>query len=166
MNISEIESPLQYYFAYGMLTHPEIMEYSMRRHGTAEFAGRALLRDYKLEMFHHANIHKQTGSSVHGALWRCDDYALRYLDKVEGVPVYYNRVRVTVDSRRGSIAVWAYIMTPQIRSDNLVDPTALCTQDYYDNCAHGYSLTGLPINQLNGAIDEMYSRLDSLDTRS
>ena len=72
------------YFAYGRNMHPEIMP---RRCPAAGFVGTAVLPDHRLLINARgvSTVVPETGSEVHGVLWRLTPVCEAALDEIEGV---------------------------------------------------------------------------------
>ena len=66
-----------YYFAYGMLTDPNIMQ-------DAQFMGKATLKNFAFEFAVYANLIPESMSTVEGVLWAITRKKLAELDRVEG----------------------------------------------------------------------------------
>lgn len=131
-----------YYFAYGMLTDPEMME-------GIELMGRGTLKNYNLELCGFANLIPQSGSSVQGCLWAIDSEILHHLDQIEGYPDLYIRktVRVTVDGEQYPAQV--YLMTMSTR-DRLLNQRPM--NNYVQQIVNGYRHAGIPLEQLAQAL--------------
>ncbi len=56
-----------------------------------------------------ATVESFAGNQVHGVLWQLSDRDLAALDSAEGVPVRYQRDRLTVSTADGSSPAWVYI---------------------------------------------------------
>jgi len=85
---------------------------------------RATLRGWRLAFRGngHADIVRQKGSIVQGALYEVTDGDLAALDRYEGVPVYYHRITVRVRDEAGRL-VWA--LAYKMRSDAADTPPSL-----------------------------------------
>lgn len=141
------EQPI-YYFAYGMLTDPEIM-------GDLELVGVAKLPNFKFEMFAYANVVPDPGSAVYGCLWKVDRRVIANLDRVEGYPELYDRKTVPAYVDGKKYAAELYTMTPASRQQ-LSD--TIPKQVYIDKIVRGYSHAGVPMDQLYDALEEIESR--------
>lgn len=141
------EQPV-YYFAYGMLTDPEIMD-------GIELVGVAKLPNFRYEMFEYANVVPEPSSVVYGCLWRVDRRIIANLDRVEGYPTLYDRKTVPVYVKGQKYAAELYTMTPATR-EQLADTSP--SESYIEKIERGYSHAGVPLAQVDAAIDELYSR--------
>lgn len=144
-----------YYFAYGMLTNPNLMP------KPARLIGAAKLQYYKLELLSHANVIEDRSSSVEGALWRVNPAIIEHLDTVEGVPHYYIRKPVEVHCNGKTYTAQIYVMTDDSRQNSL--DTGYPTQHYVDTMVAGYRVAKIPVQQIATALDELEQRLDSGD---
>ena len=133
-----------YYFAYGMLTDPKVMQ-------GADFVGMAELKNFEFEMFAYANVRPEPGSVVYGVLWSINREMLSQLDITEDYPRLYDRktVPVFVDGQR--VEEFVYTMTPQTR-DQLKDTYP--RRSYIMRLARGYQAGGVPISQLQTSLSE------------
>lgn len=144
-----------YYFAYGMLTNPNLMP------KPARLIGAAKLQYYKLELLGHANVIEDRSSSVEGALWRVNPAIIDHLDTVEGIPHYYIRKPVEVHCNGKTYTAQIYVMTDDARQNSL--DTGYPTQHYVDTMVAGYRVARIPVQQIATALDELEQRLDSGD---
>lgn len=131
-----------YYFAYGMLTDPQIM-------GDSELVGVGELRNFEYEMFAYANVNPTPGRSVYGCLWAIDRQFIASLDRIEGYPSLYDRRTVPVYIDGKKYAAEVYIMTPATRED-FYDTQP--TQNYVNRIVRGYRAAGVPMFQLERAV--------------
>jgi gamma-glutamylcyclotransferase (GGCT)/AIG2-like uncharacterized protein YtfP len=147
-----------YYFAYGMLTDPQYMG-----DVGARMVGRAVLGDYKLEMFLHANVHPSPGDQVIGTLWQINKQMLSALDRTEGYPDYYIRRELPVwcDATDKKYKATVYVMTDDSREDSQGRQPS---PRYIEMIARGYDHAGIPLDQLEHAVEE--SRRNSTHGRS
>ena len=97
-----------YYFAYGSNMN-EHRAYA--RMPGAVVVGRAVLRDFTIRERLYADIEAAPGSTVEGVLFRVADWHLRVLDRYEGAPNVYSRIRVTVECGESAYRCWTYMMT-------------------------------------------------------
>jgi gamma-glutamylcyclotransferase (GGCT)/AIG2-like uncharacterized protein YtfP len=153
MKISELTEAVRrrhlpiYYFAYGMLTDPQYMG-----DVGARMVGRAVLSDYELEMFLHANVHPSSGNQVIGTLWQISKRMLSDLDRTEGYPDYYIRREVPVwcDATDKKYKATVYIMTKDSRERSAGrEPSPR----YVQMIANGYQHAGIPLQQLERAVE-------------
>lgn len=132
-----------YYFAYGMLTDPDIMP-------TAHFMGVASLNGFELEFNAFANVVKKSGSRVLGSLWAINQGILDYLDDIEGYPTLYTRLTVHVRFDKRMLPAQVYTITPSSR-ETLIDRTP--GDQYIQRIINGYSHAGIPLGPVRRAID-------------
>jgi gamma-glutamylcyclotransferase (GGCT)/AIG2-like uncharacterized protein YtfP len=131
-----------YYFAYGMLTDPNIMS-------GADFLGVATLPNFRYEMLAYANVVPDTGSKVYGCLWSLDRRMIAKLDQIEGYPELYDRKTVPAYVNGQKYVAELYTMTPATRKSlNGTQPTVRYIQQIY----RGYSAGGVPLQQLEMAV--------------
>jgi gamma-glutamylcyclotransferase (GGCT)/AIG2-like uncharacterized protein YtfP len=135
-----------YYFGYGMLTNPTYMS-------NAKLIGVAELRNFELTITSYANVEQKTGSNVYGALWEIDRDFISTLDKIEGYPTLYDRKTypVYLDGKKYTAEI--YFMTPVTvgRSQYMIPE-----QDYIDMMEEGYQRAGIPLSQIDDALDALY----------
>lgn len=106
------------YFAYGSNMNHEKMRkrninFSQRKH--------ALLRDYRLEFNKiakrnpeegYANVIPEQNEIVEGVLYEMKKSDLLILDKSEGYPVHYNRIKLKVKDDNKEVKAEVYIAQP------------------------------------------------------
>ena len=131
-----------YYFAYGMLTDPELMP-------GADFIGRGELHNFSFEMFAYANVHPDSRGRVYGSLWAIDRQLLSQLDRTEGYPTLYDRKTVPVycDGERYEAEV--YTMTPSTRNFMQGERPS---KSYIARIARGYQNAGIPMQQVQDSL--------------
>lgn len=136
-----------YYFAYGMLTDPEIMQ-------AAEFVGAATLPNFNFEFRGYANVYPGRGSAQ-GVLWVVSREFLSNLDRTEGYPYLYDRKTVPVMANGQRYEAFVYTMTPESaeRMEGRVP-----TQSYLRLLVNGYDHAGLPLTQIKQALDQLVER--------
>ena len=144
-----------YYFAYGMLTDPELMP-------GANLIGSAELKNFKLEMFAYANVFPTPGATVIGSLWAIDRQLLAQLDNTEDYPTLYDRKTVPVFANGQRYEAELYTMTPGTR-DYMVGK--LPSEGYIQRIERGYQNAGIPFDQLDDALDAVYDDLNEDMTR-
>ena len=88
-----------YYFSYGMLTDPELMQ-GLHMVGVAE------LPNFEYKMYSWANVEHKPGSKVYGVLWAIDHNVISQLDRAEGYPSLYDRRTYPVYVDGNKIAVF------------------------------------------------------------
>jgi len=147
MKIQEVVEQPIYYFAYGMLTDPEIMQ-------GLDMVGKAVLQGYAFEFAQFANVYSQSGSSVYGTLWSIDKATLDELDAIEGYPDFYTRHTASVTSQGKTYSAQVYSMTKDSRDDLEGQQPAA---SYLQRLARGYSHAGLPATQIERAQRKLQS---------
>jgi gamma-glutamylcyclotransferase (GGCT)/AIG2-like uncharacterized protein YtfP len=95
----------EYYFAYGMLTDPDIMPED------AEFIGRATLFNHRLDLYTYADAAYDRNETMDGVLWSVSPQLLSRLDIMEGYPTLYDRKRVQLQYEGETVTAWIYFMT-------------------------------------------------------
>ncbi|MCX8076476.1 MAG: gamma-glutamylcyclotransferase [Aquificaceae bacterium] len=109
-----------FYFAYG--SNMNLQQMKERCSNSAEFLKRAYLEGYKFVYDGYsstrngsvANIVKEEGSVVWGALYRIDEDCLKKLDEYEGYPKFYRRDELIVKDDYGNeYKAWVYLRKPQ-----------------------------------------------------
>lgn len=135
------EQPI-YYFAYGMLTDPDIMQ-------GVELVGVAELPNFRYEMLQYANVFPDSGSTVYGCLWRVSRQLIGKLDQIEGYPQLYDRKTVPAYVDGKKYIAELYTMTPATR-DQLSGTVP--KQSYVNKIVRGYSHAGVPLEQVKLAL--------------
>lgn len=135
------------YFGYGANTHHGQMSH---RCPAATFLGTAELRDYRLAFRGVADVVRDPGSRVIGALWEIDHDDLKALDRFEGYPTLYQRGLLRVSPE------------PATRLPYLTEATVywmvgqrglgLPSEHYLQCLIEGYSDCALPRSQLEQAL--------------
>ena len=144
------EQPI-YYFAYGMLTDPDIMQ-------DVELVGVAALPNFRYEMLQYANVFPDSGSTVYGCLWRVNRQLIGKLDQIEGYPQLYDRKTVPTYVDGKKYVAELYTMTPATR-DQLSGTVP--RQNYVNKIVRGYNHAGVPLEQVKLALKSAYkSRSD------
>ena len=141
------EQPI-YYFAYGMLTDPEIME-------GIDLVGVAVLPNFRYEMLQYANVFPDSGSTVYGCLWRVNRQVISNLDQIEGYPQLYDRKTVPAYVDGKKYVAELYTMTPATR--NQLSGT-MPEQSYVNKIVRGYSHAGVPLEQVRSALKSAYKQ--------
>lgn len=131
-----------YYFAYGMLTDPELMQ-------NIELVGVGELKNFEFEMYAYANVHAAPGATVLGCLWSIDRQILSQLDRTEGYPSLYDRRTVPVVCEGRRYAAEVYVMTPATREWMQAEEPR---KSYIDRIVRGYHAAGIPLAQLEQAL--------------
>lgn len=126
-----------YYFAYGMLTDPEIMD-------GIPLVGKAVLPNFEFEMFMYANVTPSRGK-VYGTLWEVNREVIHRLDQIEGYPTLYDRKMVPVICNGKRYEAFVYTLTPESREElEGSEPS----QSYINKLVRGYNNAGVPLEQL------------------
>jgi gamma-glutamylcyclotransferase (GGCT)/AIG2-like uncharacterized protein YtfP len=131
-----------YYFAYGMLTDPQIMQ-GLHLVGVAE------LRNFEYKMYNWANVEPTPGSKVLGCLWAIDRQEIARLDQAEGYPSLYDRRTYPVYVDGNKVAAEVYIMTPSTLEQQQGEAPS---RGYVSRVVRGYNNAGIPLTQLENAI--------------
>lgn len=147
-------APKIYYFAYGMLTNPGIMQ-------GAKLIGAAKLKNHRLEFYQFANIEESAGDTVHGALWQLPNGYVRQLDQIEGYPYMYDRRTVLVYCQGEKYSAEVYKMTPQFKEYFGMRKSP--GRRYLEKLYRGYDRVGIPFEQLKNALAEL--RSDHINTK-
>ena len=131
-----------YYFSYGMLTDPQLMQ-GLTQVGVAE------LPNFTYKMYSWANVEPSPGKKVYGVLWAIDHNVIAQLDRAEGYPQLYDRRTYPVYVDGNKIPAEVYIMTPntleQVQGSSP-------TQQYVNRIVRGYKNAGVPLQQLQAAL--------------
>jgi len=126
------------YFAYGSNLNPKRMA---ERAPSAQAAGIGILHGWRLVERLYADIEPATGECVFGILYRMTDQDLERLDRCEGVPKIYERMRVSVESARVEVSAYAYLMTVAARGERNGAPYP---KDYRLICSAGADFHHIP----------------------
>ena len=105
------------YFAYG--SNLDRRQFAARCPGSRPVAA-AVLRGYRLAFRGggHADIVRQKGGVVRGALYNVTARDAEALDRYEGVPVYYHRITVFVKDEGGRLhRALAYKMNSDVQAE-------------------------------------------------
>ena len=136
--LTEAGQPPIYYFAYGMLTDPEIMD-------GIPLVGKAILSNFEFEMFMYANVKPSPRSKVYGTLWEVNREVISRLDQIEGYPTLYDRKMVPVISNGKRYEAFVYTLTPESRQElEGSEPS----QGYINKLIRGYKNANVPLEQL------------------
>lgn len=142
---SNLNTP--YYFAYGMNTNLQEMA---GRCPKAVNLGRVTLQNYELKFRGPADIDYAPGMEMQGVLWRITPECEAALDRLEGYPYMYTKIRVKIDLDKpinNMTYIWAmaYIMTGKCQEY----PPGI----HYEQCLlNGYEDNGLDIKPLTEAV--------------
>jgi len=131
-----------YYFAYGMLTDPHLME-------GLELVGVGKLRNFKYHMYSWANVEPTPGAKVLGCLWAIDRREIARLDQAEGYPSLYDRRTYPVYCNGQKYPAEVYVMTPQTLE---YCQGSQPSQGYVNRIVRGYRNAGIPLSQLQHAL--------------
>lgn len=142
------------YFAYGMNTNLDQMA---SRCPGAVCLGAAWIDDYEFVFRTHADIAESPGSICYGVLWDIDKKHLQALDALEGFPYYYTRFYVKVNKGDSFVFALTYQMTDQTY---IQEPGS----GYLTMVQEGYVKNGVPINQIDHAINMICSSLTATNT--
>ena len=146
-----------YYFAYGMLTDPEIMK-------NAKFVGAAQLDNYRFTFRKFANVEESGGDTTDGVLWELPTDMIRDLDRVEGYPNMYGRKTVPVYTNNGQrYEAWVYYMTPQ--TIQWTEEDRMPTNQYIRTILNGYRHAGITPQQVSDAYYEIFNNNQSGQSR-
>lgn len=126
-----------FYFAYGMLTNPDIMPKS-------RLVGSARLQGYSAEMLMYANARRDPQGEMVGVLWEINRSILRQLDQIEAYPDLYDRmVRPVTMLDTGEVYdAWVYTMDKATR-DDCITSRRKPARNYLRAVAAGYELADL-----------------------
>ena len=102
-----------WYFAYDANLDKKNI---VKRIGDYKEARRAMLKDYKITFnsFHPgwgggvADIVEEKGDTVYGVVYRISCEQVKKLDKFMGVPDFYKKIKVKVETDRGEIEAFTY----------------------------------------------------------
>lgn len=130
------------YFAYGANTNIESM---LQRCPKARPVSAAVLRDWRLVFRGVADVVREKGFEVHGALWRITPACEAALDRFEGYPSLYIKALVRLRVHGESQEVMLYVM----RDREYSEPPS---RYYEDLLRRGYADFGLPQLQLDDAV--------------
>ena len=133
---------MKYYFAYGLNTNIDQMAY---RCPDARLIGPAQLKDHRFVFKGCADILIDNRSSVTGVLWEITEKCEHALDILEGVPDFYRKKTVNVESGGRIISAMVYYMA----NDDHESPPS---RGYYDAVIDGYIANGLDTTQLLRAV--------------
>jgi len=140
-----------YYFAYGMLTDPDKMP-------GANLVGVGELRNFEYKLYTYANVEPTAGSTVYGCLWEIDAKLLSRLDMIEGFPSLYDRRSYPVYCDGEKYAAEVYVMTPfTLKYMQGTTPS----KSYVNTIAKGYQHAGVPLSQLNSAVQAAIKASDN-----
>jgi gamma-glutamylcyclotransferase (GGCT)/AIG2-like uncharacterized protein YtfP len=146
-----------YYFGYGMNTNKHGMA---NRCPDAVALGAAMLPDYDFRFAYHADVVQKPGAKTVGVLWELTDRCLTSLDRLEGYPIYYDRVIAPVIYRDKVYDSIVYVMTP---GNQLAEPSP----GYWDMLVEGYTEFDVSKRQLHRALaeakDTKYNRHSTYD---
>jgi gamma-glutamylcyclotransferase (GGCT)/AIG2-like uncharacterized protein YtfP len=137
-----------FYFAYGMNTNQEEMNFRCR---DSIYVGRAYVKNARLTFRRVADYENSEGYKLHGGLWLISEADLGQLDILEGYPSLYTRhpIKCRLYSYNhpqfkcfNNSEHWAIIY--QMNSEDYREPS----ETYYDLVKQGYKEHRLPLGQL------------------
>ncbi len=116
---------MPYYFAYGSNMNPARVA---ARIGSTRRVLAGVLHDHALRFdkasrvagIAHANVVPRPGERVEGALFELEQPGqIRDMDPFEGYPREYDRHRLPIMTREGTLAAWVYIAAPGTTAEAL-----------------------------------------------
>lgn len=102
----------------------------------------------------YANIEPKKGASVPILLWEITQNCECSLDRYEGYPTFYTKQTVEVETDNGVFETMVYVMTDKSRGDY-----ELPRADYYYGIRDGYKDNGMPIAELEQALENCKSEV-------
>lgn len=133
------------YFSYGMNTNPTQMAI---RCPQARSLGAAVLSHYGFEFKSFATVTPDMNNRVEGVLWEITDDCERALDRLEGYPLYYNKINVWVNFKGDLTPCMTYIMYPEEEYNYPSD-------SYVDMLIEGYTAHGVDTKQIDRALMDL-----------
>lgn len=133
------------YFSYGMNTNLTQMAI---RCPQARSLGRAVLPHYGFEFKSFATVTPDMNNEVGGVLWEITDACERALDRLEGYPLYYNKIIVWVEHEGEMIPCMTYLMYPEEEYNYPSD-------SYVDMLVEGYQAHDISTNQIDRALMDL-----------
>jgi gamma-glutamylcyclotransferase (GGCT)/AIG2-like uncharacterized protein YtfP len=141
---------MELYFAYGSNLNMEQMK---KRCPDSLPFGRAILYNHQLVFKANprgrgvADVVPVKGKRVHGAVYEVSKEDLKKLDRFEGTPTVYKRQKIQVETSKGVVNAWVYLMMPHYE---LKKPLL----EYYMKIHVGYDNWYLPTEKLKKCFDE------------
>ncbi len=133
-----------YYFAYGSNLHREQMQ---NRCSESVPVAKVRLKGYRLNFNRVADIVKDEGSEVWGAVYTVSPEDIKSLDLYEGYPRFYDKLDLEVIGEGGkTYTAFAYVMT----SKGSAGPS----EGYYRIIEEGYRDWDLDLKFLQQALQE------------
>ena len=132
-----------YYGAYGANLNKDNM--AVRCPEAQPLFG-VMVRDYKLVFNGVADIVRDEGAQVPIGLWKITKKCEKALDRFEGYPYLYKKIKVDLDIPGINDKVMFYVM----RNKGVSLPAAF----YFNTIAQGYDDFGLDTDYLNWAVHE------------
>ena len=115
--------------------------------------GTGILENYKLTFRGRssgvANIERCKRKEVPIVLWEITPTCEIALDRYEGFPNLYTKVKIEVETKRGTVEAMAYVMTERYEK-----MAAQPNEYYYSVIAEGYEDNGIPLDALDDAYGE------------
>lgn len=139
----KMRRPTRWYFAYGSNLQ---LDQFFRRCKDAKRIGRCTLPDHQLFFDGVADIRRQQGAAVEGAVYEISDRDELALDKYEGYPNLYTKAEFTVTADGHARKVMTYTML----SNRIAEPSASYEQVIRD----GFDDWGIPHASLDAAVAE------------
>lgn len=119
------------YFAYGSNMNPDQMK---TRCPGAEAICPAKLKNYCLAERLYADIDPEEGSNVYGVLYSVPEDEMKEMDRHEGAPHTYRRIKVEVEFAMRPRKAVTYILTPEKKKERDGIPFP---DDYRERCSAG-----------------------------
>lgn len=133
----------KFYFAYGANTHKEHMA---SRCPAARPVGKIKLFGHRLAFRGVADVVREQGATVHGALWEITAECERALDRFEGYPRLYVKRIVRSKVRGQLVDVMFYVMRE--KGDRFSVPP----RSYERTLREGYGHFGIKVDQIDAAV--------------
>jgi gamma-glutamylcyclotransferase (GGCT)/AIG2-like uncharacterized protein YtfP len=137
----------EFYFAYGSNLDVTQM---LQRCPSAKFIGKAVLNNHRLEIRKHMDIDQVQGEQVEGIVYSMTKQDIAVLDRYEGVPYSYNKLRVTV--KVGNLIV-PNVVSYMKNKANI--EYILPTKVYYNRVRNGLIFWGLSTKPLETALTQI-----------
>lgn len=134
-----------YMFAYGMNTNVDSMSY---RCPLARLVGTGTLDNFVLDFRYHADVSYKHGQKTVGVVWEMSDSDMEAMDKFEGRPYYYGRIKAPVIVGTELYNSWVYVM----KDKSYVERPS---NEYFISVLEGYKENDVPISQLFSAVERI-----------
>lgn len=141
------------YFSYGMNTNLDSM--SMRC-PLAVSLGSVALPHYEFEFKSFATITPKLAAETYGVLWEITENCEKALDRLEGYPVYYNKIIVMVWYKGEYVPAMTYLMYPDEEFNYPSD-------SYIKMLEEGYNAHGIHTRQIEQALKDLDDRFGLTD---